>query len=182
MHLVAFAIFDFLTFALLLQLQCPVETNIIFLLVPTSGFVRIIVSYQPTYLGIVWDKDGLTQYPCFVRFSPFLYVFLFHKKYVFFFVRMFICPYLHKPDCDRLDKSFSKKFLREGVQPYFEILLSLFIHKIIEQIFYQYVSVYLVWIMDMHLEKRGRKSAYFFIEKQKCTKNSQKWRKTKYYV
>ena len=45
-----------------------------------------------------------------------------------------------------LDKSFPKKFFCKGVQLYFEISLLSFIHKIFEQNFYLYITVYLVRI------------------------------------
>ena len=64
-------------------------------------------------------------------------------------------------------KVFRKKFFCQGVQLYFEISLLSFIHKIFEQNFYLYITVYLVriWTYKMRI-----KSAYFFKEKQKRKK------------
>ena len=63
-----------------------------------------------------------------------------------FFIRIFMCPYPHYPDSYILDKSFPKKLFCKGVQLYFEISLLSFTHKIFEQNFYLYITVYLVRI------------------------------------
>ena len=63
-----------------------------------------------------------------------------------FFIRICMCPYPHSPDSHILDKSCPKKFFCKGVRRCFEISLLSFIHKIFEQNFYLYITVYLVRI------------------------------------
>ena len=94
----------------------------------------------------ILPRGGFTKYPFFVHFCPFLCIFSSPWKSMFFFVRIFVCPYPRWSDCQILDKSFSKQICCKGAQPYFEISLLSFTHKIFEQKFYQYVTVYVVQI------------------------------------
>ena len=91
------------------------------------------------------------------------------------FVSILKCPYPHESDCHNVSHTghkFSEKNVGEEMQPYFEIPLSLFIHKIYEQNFCQYTNSLLS--VDMDLQKCGQKSTCFFIEKQKKDKNGRK--------
>ena len=56
---------------------------------------------------------------------------------------------------------FGKNF-RKGVQPYFEILLSSFIHKIFEQNFYQYVKMDLSSFYRSRVFLSGNTHGIFF--------------------
>ena len=50
---------------------------------------------------VCWSssKGEFTQYPFFVRFCPFFYVFASPWKSMRFFIRIFISPYTHQVDC-----------------------------------------------------------------------------------
>ena len=83
-----------------------------------------------------------------IVFGPFLSVlfsFSFSVKKLAFFHPQF---YISKSALTRLshvlDKSVSKRIFCQAVQLYFEVLLLSFIRKLLEQNFYQYITVYLV--------------------------------------
>ena len=88
-----------------------------------------------------------------------------------FFIRSFICPYPHQPDSHILDKSFSKKIFCKGVQHNFEISLLPFIHKIFEQNFYVYTTIYLVQIWAY---KNADEKAHTFSRRSKNVKKRTK--------
>ena len=62
------------------------------------------------------SKGEFTQYPFFVLFCPLFYVFASPWQSMRFFIRIFMCPYPHKPDSHILDKGFPKKIFCKGVQ------------------------------------------------------------------
>ena len=115
-----------------------------------------------------------------IRFSYafVLYVFSFPRKSMFFYV-IFIRPYPHSPDCHKLNKRFPKKVFCKEVQPYFEISLWSFKHKIFEQNFCQYATVYLVRIWTC---KNANEKVHTFSWKSKHAKNGQKGKKNGYCV
>ena len=84
-------------------------------------------------------------------------------------MRFFISPYPHYTDSHILDKSFPKKIFCKGVQLYFEISLVSFIHKVFEQNFYVYISVYLVQIWTY---KNADEKAHTFLMRSKIFKMS----------
>ena len=86
-----------------------------------------------------------------------------------FFIRSFICPCPHYPDCHVLDKNFPKKTVCKGVQLYFEISLLSFIHKILEQNFYLFATVYLV---RMWTYKNADEKAHTFLRRSKHVKKT----------
>ena len=88
-----------------------------------------------------------------------------------FFIRIFINPYPHLPDSHILDKNFPKKNFCEGVLLYFEISLLSFIHKIFEQNFYLYTTVYLVRIWTY---KNADEKAHTFLSRSKDVKKRMK--------
>ena len=70
-----------------------------------------------------------------------------------------------------MDKSFLKKFFCKGVQFYFEISLLSFTHKIFEQNFYLYITVYLVRIWTY---KNADEKAHTFSRRSKNVKKRTK--------
>ena len=88
------------------------------------------------------NQVGFTQYPFFVHFYTFL---LLHEK-VCAFLLTFLYVHIRTNQTVTYWQKFFETILDTGFQPYFEILLTLFMHKILEQNFSQYVTVYLVWI------------------------------------
>ena len=88
------------------------------------------------------------------------------------FKSAFLCVHIRtKPDSHILDKSFPKKFFCKGVQLYFEISLLSFIHKIFEQNFYLYITVYLVRIWTY---KNADEKAHTFSRRSKNVKKRTK--------
>ena len=68
-------------------------------------------------------------------------------------------------------QKLSEKFFCKEVQPYFEISLLSFIHKIFEQNLYQYVTVYLVRIWTYkNVDEKG----HTFSRRVKNVKNRTK--------
>ena len=89
-------------------------------------------------------KSKFTQYLFFVLFGHLWTFFLLHEK-----VCSFSSAFLYVHICTNQivtywTKFFLKIFFVKKVQSYFEISLSPFIHKIFEQNFCQYVTIYLV--------------------------------------
>ena len=70
-----------------------------------------------------------------------------------------------------LEKSFPKKFFCKVVQLYFEISLLSFIHKIFEQNFYPYITVYFVRIWTY---KNADEKAHTFSRRSKNVKKRTK--------
>ena len=116
------------------------------------------------------NVNKTTLHPLLSRFC--LYLFL-HEK-VCSFSSSFL--YVHiRTYHTMLDKSFPSNFFCKGVQFYFEISLSSFIHEIFEQNFDQYVAVYLVRIWTC--ENADDKEDTFHGE-EKTHENRQKRTKT----
>ena len=91
-----------------------------------------------------------------------------------FFIRIFVCPYPHKPDSLILNKSFPKKIFCKGVQLYFEISLLYFIQKIFKQNFYLYTTVYLVRIWT---NKNADEKAHTFSRSKNVKKRTKTYEK-----
>ena len=79
----------------------------------------------------------------FVRFARFCFS---HEKYVLFRSHFFYV-YIHTNQTVTHWTNVFQKIFCKKVQSYFEMSLSLFLHKIIKQNFYQYVTAYLSWIL-----------------------------------
>ena len=112
---------------------------------------------------IRFSKSEFTQYPFFVRFCPFFTFLLFHLhllRSIFALTRQ-----LHT------GHSFPKKFFCKEVQLYFEISLLSFMHKIVEQNFYLYTTVYLVQIWTY---KNADEKAHTFWRRSKNVKKTDK--------
>ena len=77
-----------------------------------------------------------------------------------------------------MDKSFPKKFFLGKGKLYFEISLVSFIHKIFEQTFYLYTTVYLVRIWTY---KNADKKAHTFSRRSKNVKKNGRKRTKKGY-
>ena len=112
------------------------------------------------------------QNPFFVSFCPFFfYVFASLRTSTSFFIRILVGPYPHQPNCHILDKSCAKKIFCKG----YSLILK-----------YRSFRSYTKFLSkcncllsaDMDLQKCGRKSAYFFKEKQKRKKTDKNGRKT----
>ena len=84
------------------------------------------------------DLHSIRFSSAFVRFCTF---FLLHEKVCSFFV----CIIIMSIRANQTDKSFPKVFF-EKIQLCFEISLSSYILEIFEPNFYQYVTVYFVWL------------------------------------
>ena len=117
-----------------------------------------------SYFAMVYSSLKINLYSIrfFVRFCQFFYVFASPGTSLSFFIRIFVSSY---------HKSFPKKIFCKMVQPYFEILLLSFIHKIFEQNFCQYTTVYLVrkWTY-----KNANEKAHTFSPRSKNVKKKNK--------
>ena len=136
-----------------------------------SHAVFIKIQFHKAERKLVTEGE-FTQYPFFSVFSHFCF---FLKKYALFHPH-FYKSIPHIPDSHILDKCFPKKIFCEGVQLYFEISLLSFIHKIFEQNFYLYTTIYLVRIWTH--KNADEKAHYFLKQKQKRKKTDENERKT----
>ena len=103
----------------------------------------------------------------FVRFFTFLLL----LDKVCAFSSAFLCVHIRtNQTVTYWIKVFRKKFF-EGVQRYFEISLLSFIHKIFEQNFYLYITVYLVRIWTY---KNADEKAHTFSRRSKNVKKRTK--------
>ena len=112
-------------------------------------------------------------------FRPFLFVFLrfcfSFTKYALFHPHFYVSISALTRQ-SHTGQKFSEKSFCKGVQLYFEISLLLFIHKIFEQNFHLYITVYLVRIWTY---KNANEKAHTFSRR---SKNGQKRTKNGYCV
>ena len=104
----------------------------------------------------------------FVRFFTFLLL----LDKVCAFSSAFLCVHIRTNQTVHImDKIFLKKIFCKGVQLYFEISLLSFTHKIFEQNFYLYITVYLV---RMWTYKNADEKAHTFSRRSKDVKKRTK--------
>ena len=105
------------------------------------------------------SKGEFTQYPFFVRFRPFLLL----LDTVCAFSSAFLCAHIRT---NQTVTYWTKVF-----QLYFKISLLSFIHKIFQQNFYLFMTVYLVRIWT---NKNANKKAHTFSRRSKNVKKRTK--------
>ena len=115
---------------------------------------------------------GFTQYPFFVRFFTSLLL----REQVCPFSSAFLYVHIRTNQTDSTGQKFSeKKFLQRGTSLYWNIAL-IFIHKIFDQNFHQYITVYLLRICTY---KNADEKAHTFLRR---IKNVKKRTKNRYCV
>ena len=115
------------------------------------GYFSILALWIFSYSQHVYNpksKDRFTQNSFFVRFCPFFFSM---KKYVFF--PHFFCVHIRTNQIVTYWTTVLQKNFCKGVQLYFEISLSSFVHKLFEQILAIQSSLLTVLNANMDLHK-----------------------------